>query len=179
MFPIFGLSAEESGPASIGEITIFGIISAPLSAPYDKRPWGAPIISFIFVGNFTILFFFVFFSKLGNSTAYHSTTAYHSKTAYHSTTAYRSNLPKNTILSLSRLFAYHSTNAYHSMTACHSNTAYHSNTWNCLNSDLNTALMLCKYLYLKQNTCKVYPKWKFPLFFRTNFPSWQLGTGII
>ena len=65
-----------------------------LSAPYDKCPWGAPIISFIFVGNFTILFFFVFFSKLGNSTAYHSTTAYHSKTAYHSTTGYRSNLPK-------------------------------------------------------------------------------------
>ena len=45
--------------------TIFGIRNAPFSAPYDKRPWGAPIISFIFMGNSTILFFFVFFFKIG------------------------------------------------------------------------------------------------------------------
>ena len=82
--------------------TIFGIISAPLSAPYDKRPLRARIISFIFVGKFTILFFSCFFSKLGNRTAYHSTTAYHSNTAYHSTTAYRSNVKKNTVVEFSR-----------------------------------------------------------------------------
>ena len=82
--------------------TIFGIISATLSAPYDKRPLGARIISFIFVGNFTILFFLCFFSKFRKHTAYHSMTAYRLTTAYHSTTAYRSNVQKNTVVEFSR-----------------------------------------------------------------------------
>ena len=94
--------------------TIFGIISATLSAPYDKRPLEAVIVLFIFVGKFTILFFSCFFSKLGNRTAYHSTTAYHSNTAYHSTTAYRSNVKNNMSSSFPGVFAYHSTTAYRS-----------------------------------------------------------------
>jgi len=40
-------------------ITVNGKISAPLGAPYNWRPFGAPIFRFIFVGNFIILFFFV------------------------------------------------------------------------------------------------------------------------
>ena len=42
----------------MSELTIFGIISAHFGAPYNWRPFGAPIFSFIFVGNFFILFFF-------------------------------------------------------------------------------------------------------------------------
>jgi len=51
-----GLVGPQAGPRG----PLYG---RGLSAPYDKRPSGAPIISFIFVGISTILFFFVFFSK--------------------------------------------------------------------------------------------------------------------
>jgi len=44
--------------------TEYGKIRAPLGAPYNKRPWGAPIFRFIFVGNFFISFFFAFFYKI-------------------------------------------------------------------------------------------------------------------
>ena len=57
--------------------TVNGKISAPLGAPYNKRPSRASIFRFIFVGNFLILFFFAFFFKISISgTVYFSTTTY-------------------------------------------------------------------------------------------------------
>ena len=70
------------------EDTVYGKIPATLPATYDTHPSGA-YYSLIFVGKFTILFFFAaFFQIPENGGAYYSVFAYRSVFAYHSTTAY-------------------------------------------------------------------------------------------
>ena len=69
--------------------TVYGKIPATLPATYDTRHPSGAYYSLIFVGKFTILFFFAaFFQIPENGGAYYSVFAYRSMFAYHSTTAY-------------------------------------------------------------------------------------------
>jgi len=78
-----------------GQDTVNGTISAPLSALYNRRPFGAPIFRFIFVGNFFILFFFTKINKSWNfKSANCSKTANCSNFANYSSTAYCSKAKK-------------------------------------------------------------------------------------
>ena len=80
---------------TISGITVYGKIPATLPATYDTRHPSGAYYSLIFVGKFTILFFFAaFFQIPENGGAYYSVFAYRSMFAYHSTTAYCSNVPK-------------------------------------------------------------------------------------
>ena len=69
--------------------TVYGKIPATLPATYDTRHPSGAYYSLIFVGKFTILFFFAaFFQIPENGGAYYSVFAYRSMFAYHSTSAY-------------------------------------------------------------------------------------------